>query len=337
MPQTNQVPALAANSTIPTYASAYPAGDRPVGGGDYTFNGSGFGTKSSTANFENFDSRATGAASTPYGDLNLSLTTGMEISTGRAYSGTKSLINTSYATNYFPKPYIRLSGTRSRVYASCRMFLTGDVTAATVWKMWRIGSPAGSEYSGTPRGGESWTAAGSGLPDGTAGEIVNSDGITSYWAHNTAASGAEHAYIKDAWLFCEFEFYAGTVNNSDAKLITRVNGVEVLVWENRPYLTTATPDLPDWLLLPCQGIDGSPTCSVNWDVLYWDESNARVIFTDHATYASSTKWDVQPITAYSSTSISVTKVTPSFTDGVTAHVHLFKDDGAYQYLGTQVV
>ena len=33
MPQTNQTPALAANSTLPTYDSAYPAGDRPSGGG----------------------------------------------------------------------------------------------------------------------------------------------------------------------------------------------------------------------------------------------------------------------------------------------------------------
>ncbi len=35
MTQTNQTPALLANSTLPTYDSAYPAGDRPAGGGTW--------------------------------------------------------------------------------------------------------------------------------------------------------------------------------------------------------------------------------------------------------------------------------------------------------------
>ncbi|MBK8187609.1 MAG: hypothetical protein IPK77_10470 [Cellvibrio sp.] len=35
MTQTNQAPVLLANSTLPTYDSAYPAGDRPSGGGSW--------------------------------------------------------------------------------------------------------------------------------------------------------------------------------------------------------------------------------------------------------------------------------------------------------------
>lgn len=336
MPQTtqNKIGILLPNGSSPIFDSAYPAGNRGAGS-TYTFTGSGFGTKASTAYFETFDSESTGAAVSPVGNIVLSTGTNIDISTGRAYYGSKSLINTSYSTNYFPKPYIPLSGTRDKVYAACRLYITGDVTAATVWKMWRIGSPAGSEYSGTPRAGESWTADGTGMPNGTAGEIVNSDGITSYWAQNLADAGAEAVYDKDRWMFVECEFYAGTVNNSDAYMRVTVDGVDVLLWVNRPYLTTATPDLPDWILLPCQGIDGSPACSVNWDCVYLDESRARVVMTDNATYTSSTKWDIQPITAYSDTSITTTKVTPSFTGGATIHAHLFRDNGTYAYLGTR--
>jgi hypothetical protein len=309
-------------------------------GSNYTFAGTGFGTKSTTPYFDNFESRSVGAAGGTVGSLVLSTNTGMSISTVRSASGTKSLLNSSFVDNYFPKPYLPLSGNSSRVYASCKMYITGDVTAATVWKMWRIGSPVGSEYSGTPRAGESWTALPSGLPDGTAGEIVNSDGITSYWAHNTAASGAEHAYVKDKWLHCEVEFYAGTVGNSDANMIVRVDGVQVLIWQNRPYLTAAAPDLPDWILLPCQGIDGHPACSVNWDDLYIDESNARLIFTDNATYSSSTKFDVQVLesSGLTNTSISVPPGnTPSFTTGQTAHCHFWNNANSYQYLGTKLI
>lgn len=325
---------LIANSTSPKWDSLYPAGNRPGGGGStYTFTGTGFGTKASTAYFDDFESYPLGAVSGSVGSLVLSNSTGMSITNARAHSGTKSLVNASYAANDFPKLYKALSGTKTRVYAACRCYLTGDTSAAGVWKMWRVGSPAGNEYSGAPRAGESWTGAPT--PGAFSGEIVDLTGLSS-WPEQNIASGSPSVYTKDQWLFIELEFYTGTVNTSDARMRVVVNGVEVLLWNNRPYLTTGAL-LPEWVLLPFQAIDGAPACSVNWDSLYVDESLGRVIFTDSATYASSTKRDVQPITSYSDTSITVNKKTPSFTDGATAHVHLWRDNGTYAYLGTRTV
>ena len=338
MPQTNQnkVGILFPNGSTPVYDSLWALGDRGVGGGgDYTFTGTGFGTKSSTPQYESFESQPLGQVGNIAGAVTISEQTDISISTNRAYIGTKSLFISSYVTNYFPKTYITLSGSRPRLYASCRLYVAGDISLTGVWKMWRVGSPLGTEYGGVPRAGESWTTGGGGAPAFFGGEIVNSDGTTSWDIHNSA-TGNPATYGTGRWMFCEVEFYAGTVNSSNAVMKARVDGVEVLNWSNRPYLTSANSELPDWLLLPCQGMDNHPNCSANWDNIYVDESNARVVFTDNATYASSTKWDVQPITSYSDTSISVTKVTPSFAGGSTVHAHLFRDNGSYVYLGTRM-
>jgi hypothetical protein len=305
--------------------------------GDYTFTVSGFGTRSSAASFfEDFEALSIGAAGNSPGSIEILTADGATISNARSYSGTKSLLN-SYATQYFPHVYVALSGTKTKFYASCRCYISGSLTGSGVYKMWRIGSPTENVYGGEPRAGESWQSS-STLPDGFAGEIVTSAGVTSWADQNQATPGAESIINLNEWQFYEFEFYTGTIDNSDCYFRVMVNGTPIFIWNNRNYLTTANSQLPDWLLLPYQGIDGSPAAFVNWDDIYCDDgSRARVIFTDNATYVSSTKFDVQPITSYSATSISVTKNTPSFTDGVTAYVHAWSDTGSYQYLGTQVV
>lgn len=304
-----------------------------------TINGSGFGTKSTTAYYDDFETRSTGQVGTLVGSLDISNTTGVQIITTNTYSGVKSLSATNYNTNTFPKPNLPLSGNNTRVYASCRLYVAGDVTATAVWKMWRIGSPPETVYGGVPHAGESWTTGGDGMPFGFGGEIVNSNGKTSWHAHNPAGSNFG-IYDKDRWMFLECEFYTGTVDVSNCYMKCWVDGVQVLSWVNRPYLTSANSQLPDWILIPCQGMDNNPSCSVVWDHLYIDESNARVIMTDNATYASSTfgsKCNVLPIISYSDTEIVCQDVTTGFTGGETAHLHLWKDDGTYSYLGTVTV
>lgn len=307
------------------------------GASDYTFNGTGFGTRSSASTiFENFESLSVGAAGNSPGEIEILTANGATISNARSYSGTKSLLN-SFATQYFPHVYRILSGTKTKVYASCRCYISGSLTGSGVYKMWRIGSNPSNVYGGEPRAGESWQSS-STLPDGFAGEIVNSNGVTSWADQNSATPGAESIINLNEWQFYEFEFYTGTVDNSDCYFKVMVNGTPIFIWNNRPYLTTANSSLPDWLLLPYQGIDGAPAAFVNWDDIYVDDgSRARVVFTDNATYASSTKFDVQPITSMTDTSVNVTKNTPSFTNGATAHVHFWSDTGSYQYLGTQVI
>lgn len=334
-PTQNKIGILLPNSTSPKYDSLYPNGDRVVSGsGTDNHIVSGFGTKSSVSKFEDFESRTTGAATSPVGEINLSLDTGQSVTTTRSFSGTKSLINASYATNYFPKNYVTLSGNGTRFYACCMIYIVGPFTGSGIWKMWRIGS--GEVYGGEPRAGESWSSSSS-LPNGFAGEIVTSDGITSWAAQNQATPGAESIIDENRWLFCELEFYTGTINNSDSYFKVTVDGTPTFIWNNRPYLTTANSTLPQWILLPCQGIDGNPPCSVNWDNIYWDESRARVVYTNNATYTSSTIFNIQPITSYSNTLIQTTRNTPSFSIGQTVHVHIWNATGGYTYGGTKVL
>jgi hypothetical protein len=296
-----------------------------------TFAVTAFGNKSSSAYFEDFEDHAPGPAVSPVGRIHLSNSVGQTITTGRAFHGTRSLQN-FYAANDFPKNHLLLSGTRPRFYFCCHVHYSGSLSGSRVWKQGRIGS--GGVYGGLPRAGESWTADDS-LPSGFGGEIVNSDGITSWSAHNSAGPNAEAAYTLERWMFYEFEHESGSVNNADSLTRATVDGTPVLIWNQRPYLTSATPTLPEWFLTVINGLDGSPALEVNMDLVYADESRARVVFTDSANYADSSRFNVQPILDYTDTEIVTRRVTPSFAPGDSVHVHAWTDAGVYRYLGTR--
>jgi hypothetical protein len=297
------------------------------------FSVTGFGSKASLPYFEDFEAYAPGAAVSPVGRIQLSNSNGQTISTARAFHGTRSLQNL-YSTNDFPKDYLVLSGQRPRFYFCCHLYYSGALTGSHVWKQGRIGS--GDVYGGVPRAGESWTASSS-LPQGFGGEIVNSDGITSWSEHNAATPNAEAVYGLDRWMFYEFEHYSGTVNNADSLTRATVDGVPVLIWNQRPYLTSATPTLPEWFLTVINGLDGSPPVTVNMDLVYADESRARIVFTNAANYGASSLFNLQPLVSYTDTQIVTQRITPSFALGETVHVHAWTDAGAYHYLGTRLL
>ena len=73
--------------------------------------------------------------------------------------------------------------------------------------------------------------------------------------------------------------------------------------------------LPEWFLTVINGLDGSPALVVNMDLVYADESRARIVFSDSANYAASTRFNVQPILDYADTELVTRRVTPSFTPG----------------------
>jgi hypothetical protein len=298
-----------------------------------TFSVTGFGSKSSLPYFEDFETHPPGAAASPVGRIHLSSGNGQTISTARAFHGTRSLQNL-YSTNDFPKNYMVLSGLRPRFYSCCHLYYSGNLTGSSVWKQGRIGS--GDVYGGVPRAGESWTSSNT-LPDGFGGEIVNSNGITSWSEHNAAAPNAEDVYDLNRWMFYEFEHYSGTVNNADSVTRATVDGVPVLIWDQRPYLTSATPTLPEWFLTVMNGLDGGPPITVNMDMVYADESRARIVFTNAANYATSSLFNIQPIVSYADTEIVTRRSTPSFSLSQSVHVHAWTDAGDYRYLGTRVL
>ncbi len=328
----SQVRGAQGNSS-PTGGPIFADGYEGLGFTTDTFNVTGFGSKSSLPYFEDFEDQAPGAAVSPVGRIHLSHSPGQTISTARAFDGTRSLQNL-YSTNPWPHDYLVLSGTRPRFYFSCHLYYSGTLTGARVWKQGRIG--AGEVYSGLPHAGESWTANDS-LPQHFGGGSTNSNGNHTWSKHNTAAPNSVEVYDLNRWMFYEFEHYSGTVNNSDAVTRATVDGVPVLIWDQRPYLTSATPTLPQWFITVINGLDGDPPVLVNMDRVYADESRARVVFTNSANYGASSLFNIQPIVSYADTQIVTQRNTPSFSLGETVHVHAWTDAGDYRYLGTRLL
>lgn len=306
------------------YIGSSPNGSSATG----TITGTGFGTKNGTAYFDDFEDRSVGAAGGTIGDLVVSNNAGTSIVNTDSVSGSKAL-SQDFSVEDFPKIYKALSGAQSRFYMSCYIKWSGTVTGSTVWKFGRIG--AGTAYSGNPKAGDSYTSTDVNYPSGFGGEIVSSNGIVGYGANRSTAGTPSALYTPDTWHFFELEFYTGTVDGNDSYFVTRVDGDIATEWDGIEFLTTANSALPDWFMTPINGLDNGPDITMLMDSIYIDESRARVVMTDNATYASSTKYAVQPITAYSDTSVSYTKNKGSFIVGSTAYLHLFNDVGTPVY------
>jgi hypothetical protein len=306
-----------------------------TGGGGTTITGTGFGTKpSTTPYFEDFESQTVGSAVSPVGSLTVSNGTGTSISSTVKYSGTKSL-EQDFSSNSFPKIYKTLSGTEPSVYMAGYFKFNG--AGGTVWKHARIG--AGTVYSGDPKAGSSYTATqGANVPSNFSGEMKTKSPaeFTGVSGNNTGAdvSIPAEGYITDTWLFYEAEFYAGTLDNSNSYFSETVEGKQTLLWNNLEFLDSTAPDLPDWFLTVLNGHDGTNTLKMYMDTVYIDESRCRVVMTDNAVYASSTKWAVQPVVTWSDTSITYTAKRQGFAISSTAYLHAFDNDGALVYSGS---
>jgi hypothetical protein len=307
------------------------------GGGAYTITGSGFGTKATNSQFfEDFESEPVGQITTFQSDLNSNgASQYISISNSVFYSGSRALAH-DFSAQSFPKIYKPLTGTRSRAYLSCYFRFDGDVdpAAGVVWKLGRIG--ANSVYGGVPRASAEYTSPfGQDMPQDVTGSITAATGFT-YSIHNQATASPASTITNGAWHFYEVEFYAGTLNNSDAFFKERFNGIETITYVNRPFLETGGNLLPTWFLTPINGLDGTPALISYMDNLLIDESNARVVMTDSAVYANSTKFAVQPITSYSNTAVEVAGKRQGFSAGVTAYLHLFDDTGTLVSQGNAI-
>lgn len=330
-----------ANASTPYADQSYKDGDRPAGDGTYTITGSGFGTKSSTGAYEDFEGEALGAYASGFDVaagiffINNNEFQATSCTTNNPRSGTRCL-EQDFATEGFPEIYRTLSGTSTKHYFSCAVYWEGTVgVAGTVFKFGRIG--ANDVYDGNPKAGESWVADdGATIPEGFGGELVSSDGIIGYADNADELATPSDVYTTETWHFYELELYTGTEDGDDCWFEVRSNGDVVIRWEGLSMLTATLSDLPDWILIPANGLDEDPPITMYIDTAYSDESRARVVMTDNATYASSTQWATQPIDSYSDTSVVVTGKQQFFSTGVTAYLHLFDDDGVLVSEGNSV-
>lgn len=297
------------------------------GSGTWAISGTGIGAKGNLQYWDDFESRAVGqyTAGQSIGSL-VTVNGGPQVVNSKSASGSRSMYN-DFASADFPEVYKAMSGAQTRAYMSCKLWIEGNGTVH-IWKFGRIGS--GSVYGGSPHAGASY---GTDLNSFT-GEIVVNGSISSYWAQNTITSGWASRFVKNQWLFYECEFYAGTVNNSDCVFLERVNGVLTTSWVNQPYLVSANNLLPTWFLTPFNGWDIATDMRGYIDEMYIDESRARVVMTDNVTYASSTKWENQPVQSWTYNSgTGVTDIVAgkrngsSFNNGDTVYLHTFNDAG----------
>lgn len=314
-----------------TLAVGYIAG----GGATITINGSGFGTKVGAPYFEDFESiplQSYGAATVNIGSLIGSWGLGLSISNTRASSGTRSLrsdfsAGLSGSGIDFPKVYYPLSATRTRAYLSCKLWIEGNGTVH-IYKFARAGAVAADVYGGHPHAGASYNPSFD--INSFGGEMIDGNDVTVGYGANNAANPNNFAtaFVKNQWLFYEAEIYTGTLNNADAVYLETVNGLPTTIWTAKTYLTTANSQLPAWFISPLNGWDQATDNRGYMDDFYGDESRARVVMTNNATYGSSTKFEIQPIVSWATNQIVVTKRGgSSFSAGNSIWLHVFDNTG----------
>ena len=294
--------------------------------GNYAIQGAGFGSRPSvTPTFDDFESESVGAVGSSVGNLSVSFEPGMSIVDAGSYSGTKCLSH-DFSVNDFPKLYRALSGLQPKGYMAQHVKVTGSNSESTVYKYGRVG--AGATYSGNPKFGESYTSS-SLVPESFGGEVVTSNGIVGFGANaDYLAPDPSVIYTPDVWHFYELEWDAGTVGNGDSFFEARCDGSPAVRFVGIEFLTAANSNLPDWVLTFINGFDQGPNVTALMDNVYVDESRARVVMTDSATYANATKWAVQPITAYSDTEVTCEPKRQGFGIGDAAYLHLFDNSGS---------
>ena len=307
--------------------------------GGYTITGTGFGAKDATTPvFEDFEGEIVGAVGSTINSLNVNDGTGVTVVSTGALTGTRSLQRAYSPTGGFPMIHSTLSGTRDKVYVSAHIRFEGNATGSpNVWKHARTGSS--TLYTGSPRLSTEFTSSGTtDHPTDASGILVSgTSGVFRASDTNEAATSPVTAYPTETVLFYEMEFYCGTLDTSDAEAYERVSNLDTITWTSAPYLTSDDSSLPTWAISPMNGHDGANGLTLIMDNVYIDESRARVVMTDNATYTSSTKWAIQPIETYSSTQVTCAKKRQGFGLGETAYLHLFDDSGVLVDSGSSFI
>lgn len=319
-------------------------------GSGLTITGTGFGEKVSVTNkpyFEDFESYATGTfvakTSEPlYHVSNAPTAPNTTIVSTAVHSGSKCVKHQfggggSGGEQNFPKHYIKLSEGQRKGYFSSHIRFSGAGTGASqVWKLGMVGYPAGNEYGGQPNGIFSYTAASSTtVPTNNGGdEIWNSaPTLIGYAGISTSDTTWAAQTSTNTWCFVEYWWDLGSVDVADWYFRCDVNNGTVGKYDaaNNASLTGAwrlsAEELPGWFITPINGLSSvSGDIAMQQDDLCVDEAWNRVVMTDNATYANSSKWAIQPVTSWSATSINCDARRQGFAINDTAYLHVFDAD-----------
>lgn len=328
-------------------------------GGTLTINRAigGFGTKPTAAPtfFNAFDTETTGVGATsmavPMSSLGGDGTMPL-VATDRFYSGSKSLkcIYPTGSGSKFPRIGHVIGGTELDLYMACWMYLertAGSGSPLAILKLGRAGCNA--TYSGQPQFHDT-------IRPGSSGSInVRDTGYTvpvlgDFYDPATFTGSINKQPDMGSWHFMEYKFRLSTPGGTDGIFESWVDGIQnsgstVWVSDSTPgtYGTTRNSGNSSTLAWAMSIFDGNDSYGTGnsynlyADQVYVDVSFVRTILTDNATFASSTKWALQPMTSVSNTQIVANKNTGGFTSGDTIHAHVFTGPSTKIYAGSAVV
>lgn len=296
-----------------------------------TLTGSGFGTKPTAAPvfFSTFESAVLGTSCTD-ASVGLSQIPGgsgagspATVSNVRVHSGTKSLTQpyTNAVGDYFPVIGVTF-GASDYIYEAMWVYTesTGGTDLGNQLVKYCRGGCEGT-YSGTPQfydtGFPDIADCGYNNADGGAGHQVTSEDGSMTWG---------------AWHFVEYMYKLSTAGVADGFIIKWVNGVVTAF--NAPAVMTRAAGVTRQCDHAVTVFDGCQTSGldmrVSADEMLIDNTLARVIGTDNATYASSTKFAPQAPSAWSDTSITIpTPNYSNFSSGAAIYFHIFNTANAH--------
>lgn len=311
-----------------------------------TLTGTGFGTKPTAAPlyFDTFEGYSDGDSVTDVGLQILNQTQSpAALTNARAHTGTLSL-RQIYPTNdgeLFPGiGKSGITGSPLDIYVGHWVYwerTVGDGSGLTPVFKWARGG-AGTIYNGRPRFQST-------VRPSLAGTFGNPNGDTAYLqqtAFDEADNTMNEGPTRDAWHWVEYKYRmsnpAGTANGKFQWLCNgTLNGNLV----NKVTRETGVTATVDWIMTAIDGMDNyglDNEYRQYIDEVLLDTSLARVIATDNATYASSTKFAPQRVTAWSDTEITIS--TPNWsnlTSASTAYFHIWDANDNYIGSVTEVV
>lgn len=303
----------------------WAGGDPDPGDGSITLSGSGFGSKATAAPlfFENFEGFAVGTSAESAGfDGSNGDYNGASVQDGNSHSGSRSL-HVRYVANEYPTVSKLIPGGLT-LYTAAWVYWerAGTATQRHIFKVFRGGT--GVVYHGNPKYYSTLR------PDEVTGQIDShgdtgiNNGDTLYDQLDDEASVFPQ---QGQWTFAEVKYVLSTPGVADGLCHIYYNGSLVSAIDPAMTRAAGVTDELAWVCPWLNGIDqrgDSCVYDLYEDEVLIDTTFARVIATDAADYASSTRWAPQAPSAWSDTVITIES--PNWSDltpGSTAYFHVF--------------
>jgi hypothetical protein len=144
---------------------------------------------------------------------------------------------------------------------------------------------------------------------------------------HTLWSAATPTWHVGGWNHFKVIFSHNTLGSADGRITYWINGVCVLDRRDCAPRTAADQALQYIQLLPGFDFKVGDEWTVRYANDYIDNQLSRVELTDNATYSNSTRWALQPVLAWSDSTITVRLNAIGFIAGTRGYFHIFNARG----------